>query len=367
MDAAERFRSRVRGCLLGGAVGDALGAPVEFMLNAAIQERFGPDGLTGYAPAYGRVGAITDDTQMTLYTAEGLMRGIVRQSLRGFCSMPSVVCHAYLRWLLTQGAANDAGLRIGTDGWLWGVAGLHSRRAPGMTCVSALAALQSFNAVRALNQSKGAGTIMRVAPVAMIAGDGGERSAESVFQLAVNVSWITHGHPSGYLAAAAFAVIVHALLWGHPLVTGIERARAFLRRDGESAETLGALDTAVGLAGEGLPPGVAIPRLGLGWVAEEALGIALYCALTTSDFASAVCMAVNHDGDSDTTGSLAGQLTGAALGEAVLPGEWLRELELRDEIEAIADDLGSIRSWSFDRDGDASGGRGRIWDRYPGW
>ena len=73
-----KTRDRVRGCLLGGAVGDALGAPVEFMERSEIVARFGEQGIRDYAPAYGRLGAITDDTQMSLFTAEGMLRGWVR-------------------------------------------------------------------------------------------------------------------------------------------------------------------------------------------------------------------------------------------------------------------------------------------------
>jgi len=69
-----RSLAHIRGCLLGGAVGDALGAPIEFDDLAKIRSRFGPAGLRDYAPAYGRVDAFTDDTQMTLFTAEGLIR-----------------------------------------------------------------------------------------------------------------------------------------------------------------------------------------------------------------------------------------------------------------------------------------------------
>jgi ADP-ribosylglycohydrolase len=65
------LRDRYRGCLLGGAVGDALGAGIEFWSLADIRAQHGPGGLTGYVPCYGRPNAITDDTQMTLFTAEG--------------------------------------------------------------------------------------------------------------------------------------------------------------------------------------------------------------------------------------------------------------------------------------------------------
>ncbi|MGB8841599.1 MAG: ADP-ribosylglycohydrolase family protein [Aliidongia sp.] len=68
------MQNRFRGCLLGGAVGDALGAPVEFMTSAGIAGHFGQQGIRDFVPAYGRRGAITDDTQMTLFTAEGRTR-----------------------------------------------------------------------------------------------------------------------------------------------------------------------------------------------------------------------------------------------------------------------------------------------------
>jgi ADP-ribosylglycohydrolase len=93
-------RDRFRGCLLGGAVRDALGAPVEFLSLAQIRERFGPGGIRDYAPAYGRVGAITGDTQMTLFTAEGLLRAIVRMKDRGIGGAHvALVKDAYMRWL----------------------------------------------------------------------------------------------------------------------------------------------------------------------------------------------------------------------------------------------------------------------------
>ncbi len=361
------LQSRVRGCLLGGAIGDALGAPVEFMRLEQIKEHFGPDGIVEYAQAYGRIGAITDDTQMTLFTAEGLMRAFIRENLKGICSVPSVVSHAYLRWLLTQGVPSAGGLEIGKDGWLWGVKALHSRRAPGNTCLSALASMKHFTDEIARNGSKGAGAIMRVAPVALMVSRDGEQDAARVFQLAKSVSWITHGHPSGYLSAAAFAVILHALLWGQSLVTGIERARRILKREARSAETLDAMERALACVEAREPPELAIPLIGGAWVGEEALGVALYCALTTSDFASAVRMAVNHDGDSDTTGSLVGQLTGAMQGQDALPAHWLRDLELLETITEIAADLSTFLDWELDQYETSAGFTDRICERYPPW
>jgi ADP-ribosyl-[dinitrogen reductase] hydrolase len=93
----------MRGCLLAGAVGDALGTPIEFNALPEIRARHGTDGLNDYAVAYGRRGAITDDTQMTLFTVGGLIRAHIRSRAKGICHSPSVLQHAYLRSLHTRG------------------------------------------------------------------------------------------------------------------------------------------------------------------------------------------------------------------------------------------------------------------------
>jgi ADP-ribosylglycohydrolase len=104
------LRDRYRGCLFG----DALGAGIEFMSLTEIRNRYGPAGVTGYVPAYGCSGAITDDTQMTLFTAEGLLRDQLRPP--GQRDAPVAIWRAYQRWLLTQSGA-PAGARL-ADGWL---------------------------------------------------------------------------------------------------------------------------------------------------------------------------------------------------------------------------------------------------------
>ncbi len=357
------LRSRMRGCLLGGAIGDALGAPVEFMQWSEIKSRFGPEGITDFSPAYGRIGAITDDTQMTLFTAEGLLRAGVQGSLKELCSIPSVICHAYLRWLLTQGVAPSmTATEIGKDGWLWSEKVLHNRRAPGNTCISALAAMTHFTANRAANNSKGAGAIMRITPIACFAGSDDDSAAAEVFQSAKEAAWITHGHPSGFLSAAAFCVIVHALLWGLPIDLGIQRAKTLLQREDGSDETLAAMEIGLDCAEKKMAPDLAIPMIGEGWVGEEALGIALFCAMTADDFASGVRMAVNHDGDSDTTGSLVGQLLGATYGELAIPDRWKSQLEAQKIVTQIADDLCDYPDWQ-----DEYGAVDKVFERYPGW
>jgi len=232
--------NRFLGCLLGGAVGDAMGAPVEFMRRSEILRRFGPKGLTAYAPAYGGLGVITDDTQMTLFTAEGLLRARVRDCLKGITTYSGVTAHAYLRWLQTQGERPTCG-GFSTDnepGWLFKQRELHSRRAPGMACLSALKAMKSFGDP-ARNHSKGCGGVMRVAPVGLFGWRlPGEFPPEATFRLGVELAALTHGHPTGALTAGVFAVLVLALTDGATLLDALTASKEILRQQPHHEETL---------------------------------------------------------------------------------------------------------------------------------
>lgn len=116
---SDSTRSRVRGCLLAGAVGDALGAAIEFASLPEIRQQFGPQGLTGYAPAYGRLGAITDDTQLTLFSAEGLVLAARAGALHRPGERLRHLHRAVLRWLRTQGEHSRSPTFERTDeGWM---------------------------------------------------------------------------------------------------------------------------------------------------------------------------------------------------------------------------------------------------------
>ena len=316
--------SRIRGCLLGGAVGDALGAPIEFDSLERIRSEHGDDGVTGFAPAYGRTGgAITDDTQMTLWTADGLLRA----RAAGTDPVASLY-RSYLAWLYTQG---DRGDLEEPNGWLIRWPMLNNPRAPGNTCLSALRSGRMGTPDQRLNDSKGCGGVMRVAPIGLVSGD--------PFELGVAAAAITHTHPSGYLAAGAFAHIIAGLYAGQGLAESIEESLGVLETWSDHEETSDAIRAAVDLAGEGLPTPEQVERLGAGWVAEEALAISLYCAITAPNFRSGVLTAVNHSGDSDSTGAITGNLLGTMQGEDAIPSKWLYELEGRSMIMGVADDL----------------------------
>ncbi|MGP3949254.1 ADP-ribosylglycohydrolase family protein [Streptomyces sp. 7N604] len=328
------FRSRVRGCLLGGAIGDALGAGIEFDSLEDIRTKYGQDGVTDYVPAYGRRGAVTDDTQMTLFTVDGLIRAQVRRDT-GAWHPPTDIHRAHLRWAATQ---HDWGPdeRRAEDGWLAREEWLYARRAPGRACLSGLADDVMGTLDRPKNpDSKGCGAIMRSAPFGLLVG----WEPQLVFQLAVECAAQTHGHPTGYLAAGAFSVIVHSLARGDDLDSAVQHAlRQLATRPGHQ-ETTDALRQALGAVRQGLPSAARVESLGEGWTADEALAIAVYCALVAEDIRHGLLLAVNHSGDSDSTGAICGNLLGTLHGETALPPGWLAELEGRSTILEIADDF----------------------------
>jgi ADP-ribosylglycohydrolase len=352
-----RSRGHFSGCLLGGAVGDALGAPVEFLRIDEIRAKYGSSGIADYDLAYGRRGAITDDTQMTLFTAEGLLRADVRWHHKGVSHPAGVIHHAYIRWLHTQGERSRSEFsQDKMDGWLIGIEGLHRRRAPGNTCLSALRGAEMGTLDHPLNDSKGCGGVMRVAPIGLIASD-----ENAAFDLGCEAAAITHGHPSGYYSAGCLAAVIQNLTVGLTLVEAIERALRILEKSGKtgSAECSAAIHQAIALWHDrDVPPSPeAVERMGGGWVGDEALAIALYCGLSAQDdFARGVLLAVNHSGDSDSTGAIAGNILGLIHGIEAIPPKWLNGLELCEEITTLAGDLCT----GFD-DSDT------WWTRYPGW
>jgi ADP-ribosylglycohydrolase len=311
-----------------------LGVPIEFDSLQEIRRRFGPEGLCDYAWAHGRRGAISDDTQMTLFTAEGLVLAAGAGALSSSSELVRHVHRAYLRWLRTQGArSRHPTFERTREGWLLDVAELHSRRAPGSTCLSALESDRMGQLEQPINHSKGCGGVMRVAPVGLVRGLG------DAFRIGCGVTAITHGHPSATLASGFLALAVREILCGATLLEAFEQALEELRRWPAHEGCSAAVEAALARSGQGPPTAEAVEALGQGWVAEEALAIAIYCALAAADLESALLLSVNHSGDSDSTGAITGNLLGVALGEEAIPMRWLEPLELRDEIGRLADQL----------------------------
>lgn len=339
-DADKDLLNAFRGSLVGGAVGDALGYAVEFMSLDAIRSTYGENGITHYHLNQGKA-LISDDTQMTLFTANGLLLGITRGMTRGIMGdIEDYVYGCYKDWLATQYGTNiDFNYS-----WLFHVRELHSTRAPGNTCLNALQSGDMGTLEKPINHSKGCGGVMRVAPVGLYCPRRWDRT-ETVL-IGAKVAAITHGHPLGFIPAAALSDIISQIVYGESadLKEIVRESTRFIvsvfKQYSKVEDFERIMELAVSLSEQDIEEDQAIKQLGEGWVAEEALAIAVYCCLKHSnDFAAAVVAAVNHDGDSDSTGAITGNIIGSFLGYTAIPNKFLERLELKDIIIEIAEDL----------------------------
>jgi ADP-ribosylglycohydrolase len=346
-------RERVFGCLFGGAVGDALGGPVEFMNYKQIVERFGPDGIGDFVPLFGKLGALTDDTQMTLFTAEALLRVRVKGSGYRTVFPPTIIRNGLRRWLMTQKHIGPPPDCLDTaPGWLLGVKELWVERSTLVTNMQAIKSPWLGTPEDHINSSKAYGGVMRAAPAGMFLKD-------DPFRLGCEVAAVTHGHPTAYIAAGYFAMFIYGLMHG----TTLREAAYMAYQRGETmvgeAETREMVRFAIKRADQvryaGIRPGVLeMEEFGNGILADDALAMAVFCAMchpepTQEAFESAVRLAVNHSGNSDTVGAMTGQLLGTMHGMSVIPARWHEKLEARDAIEQMAEDLTTEyvndRSW----------------------
>lgn len=344
--AAPPLKSRIHGCLLGGALGDSLGYAVEFDSIEAIRGRFGPEGLTDLA-ALDSGSHFSDDTQMTLYTVDGLVEALEWANDGVGADVNACLWLAYLRWLDTQGESVPPQAPSQPPRWIDGNQVLRHRRAPGNACISGLATGEMGTVYRPVNpESKGCGTVMRSAPFGLIP----HIASDAVYKFSADAASLTHGHPSARQSAGSFSLLIHRLVAGDSLADAAAAVLDEVRGLKDvAAELPERLQTAVRCAGTGvLSPEELVRQLGDGRVAEEAFAVGLYAVLATAPgpdsplspeghFRAAIALAVNHSGASDSTASIAGNILGAFYGEECLPREWLEALEAPDVIRGMAD------------------------------
>ena len=336
---------KFRGCLIGGAAGDALGYAVEFLGESYIFAKFGRQGITEYRLRGGKA-RISDDTQMTLFTANALLYATTRGHMRGILGpYPTYIYKAYQEWYKTQIESFDHANRKFISCWLMNVPGIFAERAPGNTCMSAINSGMAGSIEHPINNSKGCGGVMRVAPIGLYFGESG-MAPLAVDLLGADAAAITHGHEMGYIPAAMLVHIVRLVSHSNDIslkaaVLDAMDAMERLFPDAEDLpEFLKLINRAVQLSESDKDDLTAIHALGAGWVGDEALAIAVYCALKyEDDFDKALIAAVNHDGDSDSTGAITGNILGAYLGLSKIPQKYIDNLELADVIMELADDL----------------------------
>ncbi|GAA1341321.1 ADP-ribosylglycohydrolase family protein [Arthrobacter roseus] len=318
---------RVRGCLTGGALGDALGHLVEDARWNHIRQDDREQRLNSPENVSGQL-LVTNVTQMTLYTVDGLLEALEWANDGVQSDETAGLWLAYLRWLATQSEQPPSSAPSQPARWIDFHDVLHHRRSPDNVCISGLMSGDMGTIARPVNvESTGNGSLMRSAPIGLIP----HMPQKALSRLAINASALTHGHPGAHHSAAVFALVINDVVHGgHDIPAALERAveRA---AEGPVPELEQRLRAAVELpADSGSPDPTSLTgALGGGWVAEEALAISFHAALAaerlggspTDKFRMALRIAVNHDGDSGSTASMAGSIMGAAYGTAALPDD----------------------------------------------
>lgn len=332
----------ILGCLIGGAAGDALGYAVEFNREDWIFSRYGSAGITEYELTNGKA-LISDDTQMTLFTAEGIL---LAKNPMNYTAYISGMFDAYQEWLRTQRFSRKVRKnRL----WLADIKELNDRRAPGITCLNALERGELGSIYEPINNSKGCGGVMRVAPIGLYYSPD-EMEWQEIDTRGAQAAALTHGHPLGYISAAGLVHIVNLAMYRPEMSLlqimedMIEKVPVlFMDDDPEECEIFkNLMRKAVDLATDNdiTDDLDAIHQLGEGWIGEEALAIAVYCALKhDNDFDAAIISSVNHNGDSDSTGAIAGNILGTYLGIDAIPDKYTENLELIDIIRKVAENL----------------------------
>lgn len=345
------IQDKCRGSLVGGAVGDALGYAVEFSSLNDIRRKYGEGGIADYELSREGIAEFSDDTQMSLFTAEGLLNAIADGKSFEKEILPYIT-KAYGAWYDTQSLPP---LKM-SNSWLTHVRALWARRAPGMTCMSALQTVSMPDSAPVINNSKGCGGVMRVAPIGIFSAAHTKRlNLDHAGYLAGYAAEVTHKHPLSTYSSMALAMIVADCIGCEKIDRDrfrfivINRVFKLLElhfsADSHLQELRALVEKAMCLAVSDKPDTDAINILGEGWVAEETLAIAVFSVMRYIDnFEKCVCCAVNHDGDSDSTGAVAGNIIGAILGYSAIPEKYKTCLELHDMLLSIADDLSGTSS-----------------------
>lgn len=312
------IRDKFAGVVLGTAIGDALGYPVEFMSVEEIKRRFGPAGVTTLHPV--RVGPhgarmeslYSDDTQMFRAVCEGLIRAGPTASL--------------------DTAAEEVAEEI--VAWAFGS---ENNRSPGGSCMHGANNLRQNYAWRMAGQHNGGGcgAAMRSMAYGLWHWDDPVEAAYWAGEHAL----MTHRSPMAQASAAAVAAgIAMGVMGGPPdavVAAMVEGANGY---DAATARML--LQAREDAGHPSTPPAEVLDRW-RGWKGDEAVAASLYCALEGGSYRNAVLLAVNSPGDSDSLGAITGALMGAMRGATgQIPAEWIPQVEKSQELITLA-----VRLW----------------------
>jgi ADP-ribosylglycohydrolase len=338
-----RTEDNYLGAFIGAAIGDALGSPIETMSMIQIERRFGKGGITQYMRNQELLGAISDDTQLMLFTAESLMQSL-SQTKGVERSIVNYIDATYLgamRWLRSQNLLSEQSdykfaNQVYGASWLTRVKDLFVQRNPNETIINSLRFGVIGTTNKPTNNSKSPMGMVRMMPVGLFFND-----YKTAFTVAMEGAAATGGHYSGYLSAGFYAAFLTLLRDGATFEDAMRIAVEHLQTFRDYHEIVHALTNCTNAINSNVEPSLkVVESLGSAWVAEEVLSLSLYCAYVYKEnFEKAVLLSVNHGGDSDTCGFLTGGIVGLMLGEKQIPQRFKQDLEFRVVISQIARDF----------------------------
>ena len=337
-------RDAYRGCLLGLAIGDAMGYPADTKTWPQIQEDYGPYGLMGYDLRNGYA-EVSSHTQIAVFSCNGLLLGLTRGQVYGkMAPFVRYVGLAQQEWAAGQRRYDQPGRN---HCWVFRVSELRSRHCTDTRMVETLNRGKLGSLEDPVNKHDTPAAITS-AVAAGIFGDTGRLNPQEADRLGAESVALTHGHPLAFLPGVAVAHLIGNCL-RHPhvglnlLVKGalVALQEQFSREyPREVGQITALIEQAVSLAEERLVrPVDAMERLKCDTGAEVLAGAIYAALLCEEDFDNAMVIAVNHSGRSAAVGSLTGAILGARLGEQALPDFYMDGLEIADVLRDLADDL----------------------------
>ncbi|MFH1421125.1 MAG: ADP-ribosylglycohydrolase family protein [Planctomycetota bacterium] len=308
-------KDKFSGCVLGLAIGDALGFPAEFLDIHQIYHKFGPEGVTDFfSSRYHPQGTFTDDTQMSLAIANALIT-VGNRELIQRASVEIImteISNEFVKWAFSP----------------------ENNRAPGRTCMTGCGNLKEGIPWResGVAGSKGCGSAMRSTPIGLVF----HNNHAKLKEVGIASSITTHGHPCALAGSVATAYLVALAVNNEPPEKYIDKLCEFTADiSDEFVAKISYVPNCLAMESE-----EAFQILGNAWVAEEAVADALYCFLRSpTDYKKTVLTAANSNGDSDSIACIAGAISGAYNGIASIPQKWIEEIEKSSHLKEIAEEL----------------------------
>lgn len=335
-------RTTYRGCLLGMAVGDAMGYTVDSRSWPEIQEDYGPNGLLGYDLVNGYA-EISSYTQLAAFTCNGLLFGLTRGQMTGrMAPYIKYIDLSQKEWAISQRSWGRPGQ---TYCWLLRRKEMCHRHCMDTRMLETLSRektgspedpVNNYNTPASLTSAIGVGLFFHR--------DRADRT--EIDRLGAEAVALTHGSPTAFLSGAMLTRIISRVL-SHPhaplkriLKEAVDAVRDEFGHQYSQAYDLGNLVRyAVAWAESDMNPAEVMERLHCENAAQVLAGAIYACLASRGDFDTAMIIAVNHSGRSAAVGAIVGAILGARLGEEALPEFYIECLEPAEVLRELADDL----------------------------